>query len=130
MVAPHRRPRGWRMSVAYERQQRLLRERRAYLDLAEKLAEGDAFEVDAREFSWLFGGGGILGGGKPEDSFLSSCIGSGCGRIRCRFDDAKGCYIVSKHPEDSRGDGLRYHVDADRQFRYTRRPDGMWEPRK
>ena len=109
--------------------------RRAYLDHAEAMPVGHRICIDGRAFREAFGRqltsfhplAPERAG--PESDFLSGCIGSAYGRIRCRYDAFNDTYEVSKHEEQELRDGARFHVDFDREHFYQKRPDGMWEPR-
>lgn len=64
----------------------------------------------------------------PISQFLSLCMSSAWGTVRCVHDEARDVYIVSRHEQDIRPDGKRYHVAFEQERYYRRGDDGLWEP--
>lgn len=104
--------------------------RREFLNIVERMKPGECLNVHERELKEYFPGGyggfaGTTFKGTSEEEFLSACMGSAYGTVRIQSNHV-GAYVISKHEADEREDGARYHVDADRQYLYERRADGLW----
>lgn len=94
-----------------------------------RMKPGEMLHVDAQEFMDAFPGGffeGVRGLQGAIDRFLSSCIGSAYGSVRCEADILRPIVRISRHEEDGSADhsGFVYHVDPDRQWMFERVPGG------
>lgn len=114
--------------ASYEDRRQAMRQQ--ILQLVASMKPGECLNIEGRELKEHFPGGygGMTGStfkGKPEEEFLSACVGSSDGNVRIR-DDNRGWFIISRHMPDVRDDGAVYHVDADRKHLFDKRPDGLW----
>ena len=88
-----------------------------------QLKEGQSVAIERRIFQDAYPCGFPSIYENPEQAFLSSMMGSGCGVWRVNYNLESGNYIISKHPESDK----RYYVDPDRAYLFKRMPDGTLE---
>ncbi len=99
-------------------------------EMVNSMSPGQCARVSAHEIMreyptlGLYGGGGLQG---AIDRFLSSCVGSAYGTVRCDVDLLEPVVRISVYDADPRADhgGVLYHVDSDRQWMFDRIPGGF-----
>lgn len=107
--------------------------RHAISETVNRMRPGEALKVHAQELLDAYPGGFFDRGSSLQgaiDRFLSSCIGSAYGTVRCEADLLSPYVRISRHDEDGNADhcAFVYHVDPDRQWMFDRVPGG-WQRR-
>ena len=87
------------------------------------ILEGGRAVIDGRLFDEAFLCGWPTIYKTPEQAFLSSMIGSGCGMWRISRDLETRNVIISRHKVSNK----RYYIDPDREYLFTKQPDGTLE---